>query len=204
MKKYFTTNEIAMMCQVSKGSVIRWIKENKLPAAVTVGGHHRVYIDDLLVFLKSLNMVVPSDLKATGGEQKKKVLIIEDDVKLLGLLRTFFEKTFPSIEVHEAQNGFDAGLAVDHDQPELILLDLVLPMMDGFQVCQKIRSRPQWSSIKIIMMTGLQDAETKSHALELGANYFLTKPFDLDELKKIVIQELGIKGEGIERGVRKA
>ena len=190
-KRYFTTNEIAMMCQVSKGSVIRWIKENKLPAAVTVGGHHRVWIDDLLVFLKSLNMVIPADLKAVENSRKSKILIIEDDVNLLGMLRVFFKKYFPTVEILEAQNGFDAGLAVDCHQPQVVLLDLMLPMMDGFQVCQKIRSHPEWNSIKIVVITGLQDPESKIRALALGANHFLSKPFDLEELKRIVSQELG-------------
>ncbi len=205
MKKYFNTNDISEMCQVSKGSVVRWIKENKLKAANTAGGHHRVWVDDLIAFLRSLNMVIPKDLQVLSAPGAQKVLIVEDDVNLLNLLKTFFKNTFPGLEIHEAKTGFEAGLAISKFQPNLIILDLMLPGMDGFQVCERIRSQAEWNTIKIIVMTGLQSPEVKDRVLRLGADDFLTKPFDLDILKNKILQHLrpfeGVVSES-ERGLK--
>ncbi len=190
MKKYFTTQEIAEMCQVSKGSVIRWIKESKLKAAVTGGGHHRVFVDDLVPFLRALNMVIPPEVLEVST--KKRALIIEDEPGMISLLRMFFEKSFPDVEIFEAQTGFEAGLAVSKLQPNVVLLDLMLPMIDGFQVCENIRRHREWDHIKIIAMTGLNESSTRRRVLGLGADDFMAKPFGQDIFTDKVGKALGM------------
>ena len=192
MEKYFSTQEVAKMCQVTRGSVIRWIHEGKLPAAVTAGGHHRVQAEDLYRLLKTLKMVVPTELENLMKKEKPVcVLIVDDDANSCKMLREFFQQNFPAFFIQEASDGFEAGLLIRHLKPEVILLDLMLPGIDGFRVCEQIRSQRELDHSKIIAITGMQDAKAKDSILKLGADDFLNKPFNLALLAEVIRYHLG-------------
>lgn len=188
MEKYYTTTKVAELCHVSPGSVVRWIRESKLKAAVTAGGHHRVAHEDLVVFMKSLGLEPPS---ADSGEtpvstadtsQKIRVLIVEDDRQVRQMLRFYFENELPAYEVSEVENGFHAGWIAHKTLPDLIILDLTLPGMDGYQVCQIVRQIPELSQCRILAISGEGD-DKKERIMRLGADDFLQKPFSLDALR---------------------
>lgn len=197
MEKYFSTHEVAKLCQVTRGSVIRWIHEGKLAAATTAGGHHRIQPQDLYDLLKRLKMEIPSGLEGRPSKRHPiRVLIVDDDPNILKMLEEFFKINFPELAFWKASDGFEAGLRVQDLKPDLILLDLMLPGIDGFRVCERIRSQKELDHTKIIAITGMQDEKAQDSILALGANDFLNKPFNLVLLAEKVRHHLGGRMSG--------
>lgn len=188
MDKYFSTFEVAKICQVSPGSVTRWIHDGKLAASVTAGGHHRVQADNLLKLLRSLRMPIPAELALY--EQQIKILIVDDEVGIRQLLRSIINKYYPDINIEEAEEGFPAGWKAHGFHPDLVLLDIMLPGMDGFRVCQFIRNNPELKRTKIIVITAVQEPEAREKMLKLGADDFITKPFNVEDLKQKIEAQL--------------
>ncbi|MCI1857830.1 MAG: response regulator transcription factor [Sporolactobacillus sp.] len=108
---------------------------------------------------------------------KLKILVVDDDWKLRNLLRIYLTKT--NFEPIEATNGRDALLKIKKQTFALVILDVMLPGMDGWQVCRAIRDS---QSIPILMLTALEETKDKVQGLDLGADDYLTKPFDPEEL----------------------
>ena len=195
MEKFFKTQEIAKICQVAQGTVIRWINEGKLPAASTVGGHNRILAKDLLALLKSLHLPIPADLSSddsSSSEQKIRVLIVDDEPEVRKMIRWMIKQDFPGAEVEDAQEGFVAGWKAHSFRPHLVILDIMLPGLDGFHVCELIRQLPELKETKIIAISALMDPEMAKKILNLGANDFLAKPFELDVLKKKICIQLNV------------
>ena len=191
MEKFFGTQEISKMCQVAQGTVIRWIKEGKLPAASTAGGHNRIRSADLIQFLKNLNMPIPGELQKSN---QKRVLIVDDEKELRGLVRWTLEQNFSDILIEEAEEGFVAGWKAHEFLPDLVILDLMLPGLDGFRVCEFIRRFSQFKDVKIIAISALMDSEIEKKFKALGAQDVLAKPFDPDVLKEKISKHLGLNG----------
>ncbi len=194
MEKMIGTQEVANICQVAQGTVIRWIKEGKLLASSTAGGHNRIRRVDLLQLLKELRLPIPPEFI---NESKVRVLIIDDEPAMKAMIRCMLEENFENILIEEAAEGLMAGWQAHSFRPDLIILDLMLPGLDGFQVCKFIRQFPELKRTKIIAISGLHDPETKERILNLGADQFLTKPFDLSSLEEKIRGLLKQKGASI-------
>ncbi len=190
MDKYFSTFDVARICHVSPGSVVRWINEGKLACSLTAGGHHRIHEKDLITLLKSLRMPLPPELTA---EDKMKVLIVDDELGIRQMVRWVLQLHFPNAEVEEASEGFIAGWKAHGFCPDLVILDIMIPGMDGYRVCQFIRSFPELKNTRIIIITALNNEEVKQKVLSLGADDYLSKPFDVDSLKEKITQQLEMR-----------
>lgn len=109
--------------------------------------------------------------------QKEKILVVDDDKNICDLLRMYLEKEGYAVAM--AHNGIDAVNAFNAGNPDLILLDIMLPQLDGWQVCREIR---KVSEAPIIMLTAKDEVFDKVLGLELGADDYVTKPFDTKEI----------------------
>jgi DNA-binding response OmpR family regulator len=119
---------------------------------------------------------------------KKRLLIIEDDVDVSEMLTTFFEAQ--GYEVFHAEEGAD-GIALSRSKfPNLILLDVMLPDMDGFDVCKALRTTTLTKYIPITFLTQRDNRADKVAGLELGADDYVTKPFDIEELRLRVLRSI--------------
>jgi len=195
MKKFYSTYEIAKICDVSPGSVIRWIREGKLTASLTAGGHHRVRDRYLVELLQSLKIPVPDELKPIERLLSQvSILIVDDDDAFRKLIVHFLEEAFLDVRIEEASEGFIAGWKVRGICPDVVILDLMMPDLDGFQVCELIRSIPELDHTKIIAITGYGE-EKKEAVMALGADDFLAKPFEKEELKAKVVKLLNGKAD---------
>lgn len=178
-----TTGEMAKYCHVTHRTVLNWIEEGKIKAFTTPGGHYRVQPEDFLEFLKCFGMPVPEDFEEPG--KTKRILVVDDDRGMVSAMRRalHLEKDY---EIEVAFDGFDAGRQLLEFRPDLIILDIRMPGMDGYEVTRRLRSTKQGRDLKIIAASAYFKQEGKNKVQELGADACLDKPFDVAELLALI------------------
>ncbi|MFA6092780.1 MAG: response regulator [Elusimicrobiota bacterium] len=181
IKRAYGTTDIARMCYVTPPTVGRWIEEGKLPCFRTAGGHRRVWDKDLIEFLKVHGMPVPRSLLAG---RIFRVLIVDDEAQVRKTLKRQLSTLYPSVEQHEACDGFEAGHKLAQLAPDLVLLDFFLPGMDGGRICKLIRSDESLKHVRVLAISGQEIERTRQASMESGADDFLPKPFSMQELKQ--------------------
>lgn len=112
--------------------------------------------------------------------ERPKILIVEDDADISNMLKLFFERDY---EIDYAMQGRQALEKTRRGMPNLIILDIMLPDINGYEVCRELRMHPRTSYIPIIFLTQKDELSDKLQGLELGADDYITKPFDFAELK---------------------
>ena len=181
--RFLTTGQIASTCQVTIPTVKRWIAEGHLSAFRTAGGHYRVTEEEFKRFLTAHR--IPA-----GIEGPPRILIIDDDTALLDTLAEAVSwKQGNKVEV--AQDGYEGLIKVGTFRPHLLILDLRMPGLDGFQVCRKVKADPLTQFIKILAITAYPQEDARERILEAGADGFLQKPFQLEALKAEVARLIG-------------
>ncbi len=192
-KTVFTTFEAARICQVSPLSIINWVNAGRLPAFRTPGGHRRIRKEDLTRFMRESGIPLPEDLR--GGSGRPKVLVVDDEAGVRDVLAEHMLTREKPFEVVTAADGFEAGRLVTTFHPDVVILDLKMPGMDGFQVCRTIKGDPQTSSTIVIALTGYHTMETEARILECGAIRCFAKPIEPSVLSSfietVVVQESG-------------
>jgi len=121
----------------------------------------------------------------------KKILIADDEPNIVTALEFLLQRN--GYEVHIARNGESALKLIEAHQPDLVLLDVMMPLKSGYEVCQRMRERADWSHIKIIMLTAKGRDVEMSKGLSIGADLYITKPFSTQEL---VAKINGLLGAG--------
>ncbi len=176
-KPYLTPNEVAEMLMVSPTTVRQWAGEGKLRSSATPGGHRRFMRSDVEQFSRDrgLTLQLPDN-------ESTRVLIVDDDPDIVSYLSRMLDLAGARVETQAATNGFDAGQMVQHFQPHIMLLDIMMPGMDGIAVCHSLKQDPSTKAIRVIAMTGLDDAHTIEQILNAGAETCLRKPFDAASL----------------------
>lgn len=187
-KKVFSAHEVANFCDVVNQTAINWIRQGHLEAYTTPGGQYRVYADVLAKFMQSQGMRLPDEVREILAEQARieEVLIVDDDQDLNDLIKQFLDKRYPEFKVNQAYDGFDAGKAITEYKPDVVLLDVNLPGVDGYKLCRQIKSDENLSRPIVIVVSGIGGEDVKSRALEAGADAFLAKPIDLDALPELI------------------
>jgi putative two-component system response regulator len=125
------------------------------------------------------------------GSSNPVILVVDDHQLSRELLKTYL--AIAGYEIIEAANGAEALEALETNTPNLVLLDIIMPKVDGFEVCQKIKENPETAMLPVIMVTGLEDFEARMKALELGADDYISKPISEQELLMRVSNHLRIK-----------
>jgi CheY-like chemotaxis protein len=116
-----------------------------------------------------------------GSDRRQKVLIVDDNAQNLELLEVYMEG-LPEVDVVTATNGLEALARVAESQPDLILLDIMMPKMSGFEVCKRLKSDPKTRDITIIMVTALNEMSDQERAAECGTDDYISKPIDNNAL----------------------
>ena len=177
MKDLFTTGEAAEVCRVSQQTIIRCFDTGRLEGFRVPGSKfRRIPRVSLLKFMKDNN--IPLDNLESG---KKKVLVVDDDVEIVELITEVLTRD-SRFELRSASSGYEAGIATQQFRPDLILLDYMLPDVNGNVVCQTIKNDPQFEDIKIVIVSGVIRQEEIDQLLKSGAEDFIRKPFDIDTL----------------------
>ncbi len=188
MKTVFTTGEAAKICKVSQQTIIRCFDNGTLKGFRVPGSRfRRIPRDQLYQFMKDNN--IPTDALDSG---KRKVLIVDDDRELVELITDVLERD-GRFEVRSVNNGFDAGMMVKDYHPDLIILDVMLPDINGKEVCQRVRSERALDDIRIICISGMVEDDKIAELKNAGANDFLHKPFEVEKLVERVCNLLDLE-----------
>jgi excisionase family DNA binding protein len=186
-KTVFTTGEAAKICKVSQQTIIRCFDNGTLKGFRVPGSRfRRIPRDQLFVFMKDNG--IPTDALESG---KKKLLIVDDDQDLVDLMRDTFERD-GRFDIRTANNGFDAGMQVKEFRPDLVVLDVMLPDINGREVCQRVRSDRTMDTVKILCISGMVESDKIADLRMAGADDFMQKPFTTDRLLERVCDQLEI------------
>lgn len=186
-ERTFTTHDIAKFCDVYPSTVVNWIEAGKLPAQKTGGGHHRVTRGDLVAFLGGLNITLPDELVA-----RKRILIVDDEEESAQLIARAFQRR-PEFDVETCGDGLNALIRIGGEhKPDLVILDVVMPKMDGLAVCRVLKGNPETSALKIIAVSGQKLPFSEKKLLDLKIDGYLRKPLDFKELTALAGQLLKI------------
>jgi len=188
MKTVFTTGEAAKICKVSQQTIIRCFDSGQLKGFRVPGSRFRRIPRDLLYkFMKENG--IPTDALESG---KRKALVVDDDVELVELIRDVLEAD-GRFEVRIANNGFDAGMMVKEYHPDVIVLDVMLPDINGKEVCQRVRSDSALDDVRIICISGMVEQDKIQELMAAGANTFLQKPFEVESLVDLMCRQLDVE-----------
>ncbi|TWT39130.1 Transcriptional regulatory protein YycF [Blastopirellula retiformator] len=177
MKTVFTTGEAAKICKVSQQTIIRCFDSGQLKGFRVPGSRfRRIPRDQLFNFMRENG--IPTDALESG---KRKVLIVDDDQDLVELMVDAFERD-GRFEIKTANNGFDAGMLVKEFHPDIVVLDIMLPDINGKEVCQRVRGDRTMEDVKILCISGMVEQDKVSDLKDAGANDFIQKPFSVEAL----------------------
>jgi len=185
IKTVFTTGEAAKICKVSQQTIIRCFDSGQLKGFRVPGSRfRRIPREQLFNFMRDNG--IPTDALESG---KRKVLIVDDDLELVELLTDVLERD-GRFEVRSVNNGFDAGMMVKDYRPDIIVLDVMLPDINGKEVCQRVRSDKEMDDVRIICISGMVEEDKVAELRAAGANDFMHKPFEVERLVSRMCQLL--------------
>lgn len=191
VKDTYSTHDVARICCVTPTTVIRWIEDGLIPAFKTVGGHRRVRREDLerVCSERGIPFTVPT------GNEVGRLLVIDDEPVVLDLIRDVLKDLSHQFDVEVARDAFDAGRLVALFRPQLIFLDLMMPGVDGFEVCARLKRDAATMHTEIIAITGYYTEANMERILAAGAAGCLKKPLDVTEVRRRVVEAFRLRDE---------
>jgi excisionase family DNA binding protein len=189
MEDILTVYKASQYCRVSPKSIINWIEAGHINAYKTVGGHRRIKREDLENFMRKQGIPIPEEEQESGN---KRILVVDDDPIIVETIVQALEEEEFDYEVISASDGFEAGLQVNHFKPHLLILDIMMPDIKGYEVCRKIKETEETKDTKIIVLSAYLDEEKFKKMKEYGADLCFSKPLPLPQLRQEVARLLDL------------
>jgi excisionase family DNA binding protein len=193
--RHLTTFQASRALGVSLATIVNWIDAGRIPAHRTPGGHRRIALDDLVRFARAWQLPLPPDL-APAELTRPRVLVVDGDEDHLDTVRTMLEIE-ERYEVEVARSGFLLGLAVARFRPDVLILELGLPGVDGQEVLERLRTERAGRAVPVIACVSWAD-ESARRRVARDFQGVLEKPVDLDRLLATVSAALGLPRRGDE------
>jgi excisionase family DNA binding protein len=179
-----TIPQAAKICALNRVTIWKYVKSGDLAASVTPGGHYRIKKTDLDAFARKKGMYP----LGTYQPSQNKILIVDDDPAIQKLVAHIL--TPHGYDTETAGDGFEAGVKVFSYKPGLVVLDLMMDEMDGFEVCKRLKKNPETQHIRILAITGYDTPANRNRILAAGADGYLAKPLDpkvlVDQVSSLV------------------
>lgn len=186
MSDYLTIGQIADYCRVTYSTVIKWLKTGKLKSLHGSEEGSQVNRNDFIEFLHFHKLPVAPELYQN---ERKRLLIVDDDASIVEFLRDILSE-IDSLEIETANHGREAGNKIAEFKPHIIILDLWMPDINGFEICRHLKFNPATSAIKILAITGYPCPQAIRKITNTGADYLMEKPIDTETLRKVVMELL--------------
>lgn len=170
-----TSHQVGRLLSVSRRSVNNWIEQGRIEAFRTPGGHRRVRAADLIAFLNANDMPIPSDLDVVA---RRRIVIVDDDERQLRSYRRLLSPLDAHADVRLFTRGIDALLEIGAFAPDTVVLDILMPGLDGLEVCRRIKAGERTRHIDVLMCSGNLSGGVEIAAREAGARCCLDKPID--------------------------
>jgi len=174
-KSYLTPNQVAELLMVSPTTIRQWAEKGELNALTTPGGHRRFLPAEIERFAQERGLILNSGVDSNSAS---KILIADDDEQLREYLAELLKGLAHQVEVETAKDGFEAGLKINEFMPHILLLDLLLPGLDGFKVCRQLKAGAKTKDIRVIAISGQCSNENVEKIMAAGAEACLPKPLD--------------------------
>jgi excisionase family DNA binding protein len=170
--EWLTLGQAARFLGVAQSTLRKWSDQGRVPAFYTPGGHRRYKRSDLERFLER---------SGPGGSRSGPlVLLVDDDDRVRELVRVNLE--FEGYTVREAASADEGLAAIEDAKPNLVLLDVMMPQVDGWEMLRRIQERHGAGAIPVVMFSGKLEGDAEAEAAQRGAQGFIGKPFDLQQL----------------------
>jgi two-component system, OmpR family, response regulator len=182
-KSVFTTGEVADVCNLSQQTVIRCFDNGRLRGYRVPGSRFRRIPRDALIQFMRENGIPLRDL----NQGRIRVLVVDDDPAIVEMLVELLERD-GRFDVDTAATGFDAGLKTRSFRPDVIVLDYMLPDINGNAVCRSIRGDESLKDVRIIIVSGVVEREHVDKLLQEGADDFIQKPFRIEHLLNRIVE----------------
>ncbi len=182
-KDYLKPKEVATLLRVEPGTIRLWTQDGRLRATTTAGGHRRFSYHDVERFAREHGI----ELSVQTGDVLK-ILVVDDDKRVARLVKSMLLAANPDLQIEVAHDGFAAGQAVEKFEPHIIILDLIMPGVDGYQLCKTLKDDPATAGIRIIAITGDPNPSAARKIMKLGAEQCLAKPWS----KQVLLDAVGI------------
>ena len=183
MKDIYTPNEVARLFMVSPITVRQWAQKGLLRAQLTAGGHRRFLRKDLEAFARERGLNLYED----DGRCRPGILVIDDDEYTFRLLSEGLAKADVGEIIWES-DGFSAGCRLVSCRPGMVMIEMMIPGMDCFNICDKIRSDPSLAGTRLIAMSSDPHQEMRSRILGCGVDAILNKPFTLEAARDVILR----------------
>ena len=176
----------AEICTITRWTLWSYVKSGELKSSRTPGGHYRVTKKNLYDFIhnKGMETKKESDLSLT------KIMVVDDDPKIREFIIHILETE--GNEVVGAADGFEAGQKSIKFKPDIMIVNIFMPNMDGFEVCRQMRKNPDTMNTKIIAISGYSDEENRKKIIDAGADLFIPKPLSRNTVIDAVSKLSGI------------
>lgn len=187
-QKVFTTFEAGRICGVVHTTIINWVNKGLLKAHTTPGGHRRIALPDLIDLMNRFHMPVPADL----ATRRRKALIVEDDPAVQRMLCRALAP-LEDLDVDTCAGGLEALVRIGREAPDLLVLDIRIPQVDGFEVLRLLRASEQTRPIRIVVVTGEALSREQESQLREDADELFRKPIEVSELRARAAQLLDLE-----------
>jgi len=182
-KAVYTTGEAAEICRLSQQTIIRCFDSGQLKGFRVPGSKfRRIPRKSLIEFMKANSIPLEG-----FDDDKIRVLVVDDDPAIVELFIDVL-RADARFEVATAQTGYDAGVVTQQFRPDIVVLDYMLPDINGNVVCKTIRENPELSDIKILIISGMVNPAEVDSLMKAGADDFIKKPFNIENVVERIVE----------------
>jgi len=183
-KKPLSVGQVADICRVSKKTVLNWIYDGAMKAYTTHGGHYRVWPANIKRFLDESGMDIPFDYI---DDRNLHILIIDDEADYAQMLKSAIRSELPAVDVTTTDDGYEGLMLIGEIRPQLVILDIKMPKLDGFQVLELLKARKADHETKVVVVSGYLDDATRAQLSKTVADQILDKLSDINTMVRTIV-----------------